>query len=201
MPLLYEPGEKWEYSCSLDWAGLMVERVNGGVHLGEYMRHYIWEPLGMKSTTFRLNGNESVRRRLCSMTARFPSGDLIPSSAYRTSDSKDDLGGGGICCSPHDYIKVLAAILKNDGRLLKPSTIESMFQPQLSDDTYIKAAVSGDAGAMYRAGVVNDAWNFGLGGILNMEDVEGVCRKGTMSWGGLPNLYWVSRIHSTTCKY
>ena len=38
MPLLFEPGEGWVYSVAIDWAGLMVERVNGGVKLGEYMR-------------------------------------------------------------------------------------------------------------------------------------------------------------------
>lgn len=52
--LRFEPGEGWEYSVAIDWAGLMVERANDGVKLGEYMRKHIWDSLGMTSTTFHL---------------------------------------------------------------------------------------------------------------------------------------------------
>jgi hypothetical protein len=106
---------------------------------------------------------------------------------------KDDFGGQGICCSPKDFIKLLGAVLKNDGTLLKQETVEAMFQPQLSDDKYLKARMANKFESdMLRCGVESDAWNFGFGGILNMEDVEGLCRKCTMTWGGYANTYWVS---------
>lgn len=194
MPLLYEPGEGWEYSCAIDWVGLMIERVNAGIRLEAYMKEHLWDPLGMESTTFHLtDNNTSIRDRLCLSTARTPSGELVPSPFFRTYDPKDDLGGGGLYSSPNDYIKVLVMLLQNDGKLLKRETVDMMFKPQLSHAAVLKlnAKASGDAGAMYRAGVTSDAWNFGLGGILNTEDVDGVCKNGTMTWGGLPNLYWV----------
>lgn len=28
-PLNAEPGSRWEYGCSIDWAGLAVEKVSG----------------------------------------------------------------------------------------------------------------------------------------------------------------------------
>ena len=28
-PLNAEPGTRWEYGCSIDWAGLAVEKVSG----------------------------------------------------------------------------------------------------------------------------------------------------------------------------
>lgn len=195
MPLLYEPGEGWQYSVSIDWAGKMVERVNGGIRLGEYMKKNIWDPLGMTSTGFRPKENENILKNWCPTTRRTPEGELVPSPPYQNQNPKDDLGGGGLYSSAPDYIKVLISLLKNDGKLLKPETVKSMFTPQLPDDKYIVSTVTAPVtGAMYRGGIDSAAWNWGLGGILNMEDVQGICKKGTLSWGGLPNLFWVRRI-------
>lgn len=192
MPLLFEPGEGWEYSCSIDWAGKMVERANGGIRLGEYMREHIWSRLGMTSTGFRLGDDENLRTQLCATTARSLAGELVSAVPYPQQNPKDDLGGGGLYSSPNDYIKVLVALLKNDGTLLKPETVKLMFTPQLSEDKHLLDKVNSPAtGAMFRGGVESQSWNFGLGGILNTEDVDGICKKGTMSWGGLPNLFWV----------
>ncbi|EXJ53307.1 beta-lactamase [Cladophialophora psammophila CBS 110553] len=191
MPLLFEPGEGWNYSCSIDWAGKMVERVNGGMKLGQYMKKNIWDPLEMVSTGFRLHENERLRSRLCATTARTPRGDLVSADPYPNPNPKDDLGGGGLYASAQDYIKVLVSLLKNDGILLKPETVKLMFSPQLLDEgSLVETVTAQGAGPMFRGGVDGRAWNFGLGGILNMEDVEDVCKKGTMSWGGLPNLFW-----------
>ncbi|KIW69789.1 hypothetical protein PV04_02121 [Phialophora macrospora] len=190
-PLLYEPGENWAYSVSIDWAGKMVERVNGGISLGDYMEKNIFEPLGMSSTGFRPEKNEKISRNLCPTTKRTPEGDFVPTEPYAIQNPKDDLGGGGLYSAAPDYVKVLISLLRNDGKLLRPETVKSMFSPQLSDDSHLTATVNEPlAGPMFRSGVDSAAWNFGLGGILNMEDVDGVCKKGTLTWGGLPNLFW-----------
>ena len=192
MPLLFEPGESWAYSCGIDWAGQMVERVDGGARLGDYMRKHIWGPLGMNSTGFRITESELIRSRLCATTARAPTGDLVPAKLYPNANPKDDLGGGGLYSSVTDYVKVLVSLLKNDGTLLRPETVRTMFSRQLPDDKHLLATVAPPLGpAMFRGGVESSAWNFGLGGILNMEDVECICKKGKMTWGGLPNLFWV----------
>ena len=170
----------------------MVERVNGEMRLGQYMKKNIWEPLGMTSTGFRPEENEKVRSKLCATTRRTPEGDLESADPYPSQNPKDDLGGGGLYSSAVDYVKVLVSLLKNDGKLLKPETVESMFKPQLPDPKHLISTVTAALGGpMFRAGVDTAAWNFGLGGILNTEDVEGICKKGTMTWGGLPNLFWV----------
>lgn len=190
-PLLYEPGENWAYSVGIDWAGKMVERVNGGVRLGEYMLKHIFEPLGMTSTGFRPTENENIANNLCPTTMRTPTGELVPTDPYAIQDPKDDLGGGGLYSSAPDYVKVLISLLRNDGKLLKPETVKLMFTPQLLDNKDLVAMATHPlTGPMFRAGVNSAAWDFGLGGILNREDVDGVCKNGTISWGGLPNLFW-----------
>ncbi|KIW55396.1 hypothetical protein PV05_07679 [Exophiala xenobiotica] len=191
LPLIYEPGQGWSYSVGIDWAGKIVERVNGGIRLGDYMKQYIWGPLGMTSTGFRLDQNESIRNHLCATTARTPTGELVASAPYNFQNPVDDLGGGGLHSCPADYIKVLISLLKNDGTLLRPETVKMMFEPQLADPKHLMVMTQDPkGGAMFRGGVDCNTWNFGLGGILTLDDVEGVCKKGTMSWGGLPNLFW-----------
>ncbi|KIX04556.1 uncharacterized protein Z518_05426 [Rhinocladiella mackenziei CBS 650.93] len=184
LPLLFEPGEGWSYSCAIDWAGQMVERVNGGIRLGEYMKKHIWEPLDMPSTAF----------------PKTPTGDFVVATPYPAQNPKDDLGGGGLYSCASDYVKVLISLLKNDGALLRPETVQMMFTPQLADSQHLKATVTmPDVGPLFRSGVESESWNFGLGGCLNMKDVDGICKKGTMTWGGLPNLFWWIDPAAGTC--
>lgn len=171
----------------------MVERVSG-MRLKNYCEQNIWKPLGITRATWQLDQNADVSESLCPMTLREPSGKLVPTPLPRKPSPKDDLGGGGLYTSPNEYIKLLIAILRNDGTLLKPENIDHMFEPQLPDEKYLLDSICHPAlKPMMSSGVVmSDAWNFGLGGILNMEDVDGIATKGTMTWGGLPNLFWVS---------
>ena len=50
-PLEFDPGERWCYGLSLDIIGALVELVSGK-KLGEYMKENIFDPLGMKNTSF-----------------------------------------------------------------------------------------------------------------------------------------------------
>lgn len=60
-PLLFDPGERWEYGSSIDWAGQVVEAITGQ-RLGEVLRERVFEPLGMDSTSFTLT--DEMRTRL-----------------------------------------------------------------------------------------------------------------------------------------
>ncbi len=45
MPLMFDPGERWEYSVGIDWAGLAVEAATGE-KLGDYMAEHVFAPWG-----------------------------------------------------------------------------------------------------------------------------------------------------------
>ncbi len=51
MPLMFDPGERWEYSVATDWVGQAIEAVTGE-RLGDYLRRAVLDPLGMASTAF-----------------------------------------------------------------------------------------------------------------------------------------------------
>jgi len=73
-PLVFAPGESWDYSTGVDWAGVMVERVNGNITLEEYLKKNVWGPLGMNLATFHPYKNPEVKSRYVDFCIhRFPS--------------------------------------------------------------------------------------------------------------------------------
>ena len=74
IPLVCDPGDRWEYGISTDWVGQVVERLSGQ-SLEDYFREHILDPLGMNDTGFVLRPEQ--RSRLARMT-RSPARWLAP---------------------------------------------------------------------------------------------------------------------------
>ena len=52
-PLLFDPGDKWEYGSNIDWCGQVVESIRGK-RLGEVMAERVFAPLGIEDMAFSL---------------------------------------------------------------------------------------------------------------------------------------------------
>lgn len=198
LPLVFEPGEGWEYGTSMDWAGQMVERVNGHCKLGEYMQKSIFEVLGMHHSTFRPWDHPDIMKKMGGRTFRdTESGKItLDRSGWfpLAPDLEDDFGGAGLYSCAEDYIKVLLSLLRNDGRLLKQETVEQLFTPQLADPKFLQDQMTS---GLISTGGTNGLpkgcrYNHGLGGCLVTDAVEGHCGPNTLFWSGLANSYWVS---------
>ena len=50
-PLMFDPGERWQYGGNIDWVGRIVQAVSGEP-LDAHFRKHIFEPLGMNDTGF-----------------------------------------------------------------------------------------------------------------------------------------------------
>ncbi|KAL3428511.1 beta-lactamase family protein [Phlyctema vagabunda] len=201
-PLVYDPGEGWCYGGGLDWAGRLVERLNDNMRLGEYMEKNIWRPLGMTSTTFNIAADEALKQRLMGMSARTPAGGLVPllDPVYATP-AQDDCGGIGSYSTAPDYMKVVTALLQADERILKKSSIDEMFKPQLTSPKYLEEVIKVPELRSVLAGNFPAGLkvNFGLGGMLNMEPLSTGRLTGSMQWGGMPNLFWWVDRESGVC--
>ena len=44
LPLLFDPGEKWQYGINIDWVGRAIEAVSGQP-LDVYLRDFVFTPL------------------------------------------------------------------------------------------------------------------------------------------------------------
>ena len=72
-PLLFDPGERWNYGINIDFVGKAVEAASGQ-DLDSYLRANITGPLGMTDTAFRIGPDQ--RARLSAMHARTADGTL-----------------------------------------------------------------------------------------------------------------------------
>ena len=194
MPLTFEPGTpgQWRYSVGLDWAGKIVERLNGGIRLGEYMEENIFKPLGIRDITFRPLKRKDLMEKLCPRVERQGDGGLKadPMELYPVIEPADDAGGGGLYATAAEYVKVLESLLRDDGKLLDPTTAAELFKPQLPDNDELQTKLNdtGPGKVMNGFGQKNINMNHGLGGVVAIDGVPGAVGKGMLCWDGLPSL-------------
>lgn len=156
----------------------------------------MWAPLSIKNITFWPDNNVELKDRVPGLTVRAPEGKLVPfTQPFINTGSKDCFGGSGAYATMQDFLKVQHSILANDAKLLKSATVEMMFQPQLSPES--KHALNDWLSYSPMAHMMIGEFkpeiecNWGLGGILFMQDDMGKRKQGTLSWGGIANSFWV----------
>ena len=124
LPLIADPGDRWEYGIGIDWAGKAVELVSG-LSLNEYLRTHIFEPLGMADTGFVLRPDQRERQARMHVRTGETSFDVIDFEVPQAPEFF--MGGGGLYSTGPDYLRFLRALLGDgalDGaRILKPETV------------------------------------------------------------------------------
>jgi methyl acetate hydrolase len=199
-PLVCDPGERWVYGISIDWAGKMVEAASGQ-KLGVFMDENLFGPLGMTSTSFLLS--VSQRARLSSMHKRGSDGSLTLFPFEFNQNPEFQQGGGGLYGSMQDYLRFTQMILRggtlNGRRVLKPETVRIMSQNQMSDIDCVelKTAMpdySNDANFFPE---MKQKW--GLSFLINTERTREGRSPGSLSWAGLSNCYfWIDLTKGVT---
>jgi CubicO group peptidase (beta-lactamase class C family) len=146
LPLLFNPGEKFEYSLGVDVLGRLVEVVSGKP-LDEFFRTRIFEPLGMKDTYF-YPPDGKLDRLATAYTYyddkglnRFPDtpiteGAFTYSADYPTRSPRNLFSGGaGLVSTAADYARFCQMMLDGgkvgNTRLLSRKSVELMTQDQL----------------------------------------------------------------------
>jgi methyl acetate hydrolase len=195
-PLLFDPGDDWEYGSNIDWAGQVVEGITGK-RLGEVMEEQIFEPLGMTSTGFTLT--PEMRMRLARMHRREADGSLTAMPDFELPQQPEvHMGGHGLYSTVQDYCKFIRMWL-NDG--MGPNG------PVLKKETVLMAEKNGlgDKKIKGLPGVIPSLSNYAeffpgmpkswaLTFMINDEDAPTGRPAGSLAWAGLPNLfYWLDR--------
>jgi CubicO group peptidase (beta-lactamase class C family) len=194
-PVLSEPGTEFTYGVGVDWAGIMVEVVNGGMKLQEYFQKNIWEPLGIKEMTFHLERNEALRGRLADLSVRInvkPEGlgSKVAYTEHIIPDPVEDNLSHGLISTAGEYQKILSSMCANDGRLLKPETVDEMFKPHLSPEAQVSLVEQLNTGLFPQVSATGRDVDWGLGGALHLKDAWTGRRANSMSWSGMPNCFW-----------
>lgn len=190
-PLKFPPGEGWVYGSSIDWAGLVLERVTGQT-LGAYTQTHVFDPLGMHDTGFWPEKLPQTASRTAPSTRR-TGASLAPFRPPLPKEHDLEGGGAGLYTTADDYGRFLRGFLR--GRLLSEETMQAMFTPQLDgaqrgmlEATAYSAGVHPAFAPEFPAGLRISS---GLGGLTNLEDVPGKRRRGSLMWSGAGNSRWV----------
>jgi len=201
LPLMFDPGERWEYGINIDWAGQAVERVSGQT-LGTYFDDHIFSPLGMTSTSFKLTPGH--RDRLVKVHARQPDGSLKPIDFEIKQDPEFEAGGGGLYSTAGDYLKFCQMILHDgkaaDGQqILRPETVAIMSRNQMGDlnvRPLPTQAPALSADAEFFPGMVKK-WSTAF--MLNTERAPTGRSPNSLAWAGLANtFFWIDPTRKVT---
>jgi methyl acetate hydrolase len=195
-PLLFDPGERWEYGISIDFAGLAVEAVSGK-KLSAYMQDHLLGPLGMNDTAFKIRPD--MRARLATIHARGEDGALAPMEFELPQDPEFDLGGGGLYGTAGDYARFVRMVLNRgelDGvRVLDAETVDLMCQNAIGDlrVTPMKTVMpqfSNDA--EFFPGLPK---GWGVTWQVNLEPAPTGRSAGSLQWAGIANSYfWIDPV-------
>lgn len=139
-PLCFEPGERWQYSLCHDVLAAFVEVVSG-MEFNAYVTKHIFEPLGMKHSTYLLPAdqfkNENMATQyLCIDCKTDPVyfENFAPANPYNPFRFGSEYASGGAGCvsTVEDYSLFLNALCK-DGAILKKDTVAMMTSNQLDE--------------------------------------------------------------------
>ncbi|MEN9924929.1 MAG: hypothetical protein RL268_1055 [Pseudomonadota bacterium] len=190
MPLMFDPGERWEYSVGIDWAGLAVEAATGE-KLGDYMAEHVFAPLGMTGTGFY----DALPEGAAQVHVRDESGALKVQPMFLGGGEYHNAGGGLIGTAP-DYARFVRAMLRGgelDGkRVLKQETVAEMARNQIGP---LRAGAMGTS--MPHLAQPYDTFpdqhtGWGLGFLINPEQGPNGRAPGSLAWAGIFNsYYWI----------
>ncbi len=193
LPLLADPGERWEYGINMDWAGKMVEAASGQ-KLGDYFSEHIFGPLGMNDTAFRIT--PAMRQRLARVHQRVENGTLVPIDFEIPQDPEFEMGGGGLYGSVGDYLKFIRMILNHGSagseQILKPETVDLMTGNAMGDCqvTMLHTVMPGVSNDAEFFPGMSKGW--GLSFMINNEQADTGRPAGSLAWAGLANTYfWI----------
>lgn len=196
-PLLFDPGERWQYGMGIEPVGKIIEAVTG-MRLGQYLTQHLLQPLGMQDTAFRLT--ESMRARLATTHNRGKDGKLKPVAMEIEQDPEFEMGGGGLYSTAQDYAQFLRLIL-NRGlhqgqRLLKESSVDLMLHNAIGDLRVVPlpSSIAPVTNPVDLYPGIEKTWS--LAGMINEAPLASGRAAGSLMWAGLANTYfWVDPIH------
>lgn len=134
-PLLFDVGEKWMYGSSADIMGAVVEAASG-MEYRDFLKRYIFDPLGMNDTDFFVPKEKRDRlAKLYECAGKEPKEFTGTNLAIFDFEEKPNFqsGGAGLFSTADDYAK-LGAALSTDGRgIISRKTVDFLSVNSLSD--------------------------------------------------------------------
>jgi len=210
-PLLFHPGEGWEYSLSNDVLGYVVEVVSG-MPFDKFLEEKLFKPLKMNDTSFfvpteklsrlaavyepvKEGGLKKLDRKVVERGTLSDTKALIYDPFYSYQGPKTYFsGGGGLHSTPKDYLRFCQMMLNGgilDGvRILSPTTIALMVNSNMGDH---KIWWIPQGGMRYGLGFMT---------ITDQYATANFIPNGTYYWGGFYHTrFYIDPKHNLIAMY
>ena len=197
MPLLFSPGDRWNYSVSTDVCGYLVELISGK-SLDTFFYENIFEPLGMTDTGFYVHSADIHRFAANYIYNLSGPPKLLEDplqSRFRERPSFLS-GGGGLLSTAEDYLAFCRMILGegelNENRILSRKTIDLMSANHLTGGVDLAEVASGRWSETTYQGM-----GFGLGFSVVKDPAMTLIpgSVGELAWGGMASTaFWIDPL-------
>ncbi|WP_144119205.1 serine hydrolase domain-containing protein [Catellatospora sichuanensis] len=182
LPLMYQPGERWQYNAGALVLGVLVSRA-AGAPLADVLHTRLFAPLGMADTGFH---TADVARIPPHYLTDFATGEPVRQTATPIEDwSRPPVfpsGAGGLLSTVDDmlrFARMLAARGVHEGRaLLSPEAVTAMTTNQLT------AYQQGTAGMLLEP----QGWGYGMAVATKPDDISPI--PGRYGWDGGYGTVW-----------
>lgn len=182
-PLLFEPGQRWEYSLCHDVLAALVEVISGK-SFNAYVTENIFKPLGMASSSFIISPKE--REALaCQYSFNDEQGKAVNvgKGNWYIVGSEYASGGAGCASTVEDYMKLMEALRVGD-IILKKETVALMATDRLT-------------GSQRKTYWSQGEYGFGLG--VRCKKKNGTL--GDFGWGGAAGAHYAIDIENGISLY
>jgi CubicO group peptidase (beta-lactamase class C family) len=195
LPLVFQPGEAWNYSVSTDVVGRLIEII-AGESLADFLTTRILRPLGMDDTGFHVPADKARRLAACYQT--LPDGSRAVQDDPATSPFLEaptfQSGGGGLLSTTSDFLRFCRMILGRGelggSRLIAPKTLDLMAANHIPGARDI-ADVSTPS-MFSEAGYAGVGFGLGFATTVNAARTLMPGSEGDLFWGGMASTYfWV----------
>ncbi|MFG2288137.1 serine hydrolase domain-containing protein [Streptomyces sp. NPDC048595] len=169
LPLMHQPGERWQYHISNDLLGVLVARVTGQ-SFETFLRERIFDPLGMKDTGFHVPADQIDRLPILyapdPQTGEFTVWDEAKGGRWSAPPAFPG-GGGGLVSTVDDYHAYFRMLL-NGGmhgseRILSRPAVQLMTTNRLTpEQNAIRTAMARDNVHLSFGQGQHGGWGFGM---------------------------------------
>lgn len=185
-PLLFAPGEGWQYSLAMDVLGGTIEKETGG-NLDTAVAELVMRPLGLSDTAFSVRdrnrlaaaymnaepepqrmGDEAIMPILDG-TIRFAPDRIFDPGSYQS-------GGAGMVGTASDVLAILETVRKGGAPLLSTDTVKAMMADQ--------------AGGHMQPQQPGFGFGYGWSVVIDPVEAQVPFSAGTIKWGGVYGHSW-----------
>ena len=191
-PLMFDPGERWDYGIGIDWLGQMVEKVDGR-SIDKFCKEEIFGPLKMNDTAFEVE--DHMAARLAGVNIRGEDGKFADFALAPPSHPEFYGMGHALYSTAPDYMRFLRMYLNKgtlDGaRIMSEATVQTMLENQIGNTpipylTSTAPPLSADVDLF-----PGKRKSHSMAFMRFDEDIPGMRRAGSQGWAGVLNShYW-----------